>query len=236
MDAEILDWASPFALVRPLNQSAQSILDSRPNRLMVRRASLRLMATRHTLRERGWIDEAMLSFGMLYGRRCLTFGTSGSAAFRLAQGEGISYYQFFIQFDSVGALLLYDCSRTGTWVRPGVHPLQPYRLLHHSRFPLTADVDIRIGEVGHEFRISPGRLMDDPTMLLRLFNKYTESIAGSLPRPASLVKRCETVPKRARPTPSAQQVSHPARPAKRPRAHHDPAAACSVLPPDGARD
>lgn len=160
-----LPRSHPFAFVTPLSADACQILQLRANNALLEEAS----TTDLVLRFR-------LDFNNLFGRRCISFGSSRANEVTFPKGvEDVAERHFVIHFEmQTGLLLLTDTSQTGTWVSDveGVTK----KLLHRRTYPLCQNSCIMIGtERRFRFHVSLPKYAEDLGAFRRLFHEYAIS-------------------------------------------------------------
>ena len=114
---------------------------------------------------------------MLFGRHCLTFGSSRVSDFRLGKMADIDDHHFFVQFEKdTGDLVLTDCSESGTWVRRASRTA--HTLLRGDSVVLCGTTDIRIGQgQGCELSIGLTDLVTDRDSMRGLLDAHSKSLS-----------------------------------------------------------
>ena len=171
-----------FAFLVPLSADSTEAIEFRVNRSLLEDArpadGISLGASKVGQKCR---HVARLDYNLLFGRRCLSFGSSRSNEFRFPQAEDVGEHQFILHFEMHTAiLLLTDNSPSGTWVFDGA--TQKCKLLHNTTYPLLHSSCIRFGEEHrYRFRIEVAACVRDSAEFSKLFEDYARSIGWPAP-------------------------------------------------------
>jgi hypothetical protein len=186
-----------FAFLLPLSVDAKDALKLRANMSLLESSELQ----KETISlPPGDQLVAKLDYALLFGRRCLSFGSSRADQVYFPSTSDIDKHHFILHFDiSTAALLLTDTSTQGVWVSDGA--TQALKHLHHTTLPLSQTTDIYFGRNNrYQFRIVVAEYAPDVTASSRLFEDYIQSIgfisrtsSSSLSMTASSDKGCEIV-------------------------------------------
>lgn len=168
--------SQPFAFILPLNALGRDSLKLKSNR---RRLASPFQSRKFLSAGDGNSNTkhiAKLDFAFVFGRRCVSFGHSRAAEFKLAQAPAspLSESNFLLQLDAVtGKLRIIDTSHDGTLIKCRTE--QAFRLLHDDSFSLEEDLDIVTS--GAEFRIILSDMLRHQTPAFNLLmNEYLASI------------------------------------------------------------
>ena len=167
--------SEPFALLIPTTDTANNVLKIRQNRS-------RCQGSRQHAKLLGLPRKrlvARLDFGVLLGRRHISFGSSRAVEVRLPRVSGISSCHFLLHFEQGSAKLkLTDKSASGTWVFD--HGLGEHVLVHCRSIQLNTDTSLSIG-ANREFAFDVvlTELMKDVTKFAVLHQEYRRNVDSS---------------------------------------------------------
>jgi hypothetical protein len=173
MSSSPLSRTDAFAFLIPLTVDAREALELRANRGLLE--DPKLYGDMAQVQSEGRYI-AKLDFALLFGRLCLSFGSSRSDEVQFPPASDIDRHHFILHFQThTAVLLLSDTSSKGIWVSDGL--TQTRKLLHHTSFPLLQTVDIHFGQdCRYRFRIMVTESARNRMAFPKLFEDYIQSI------------------------------------------------------------
>lgn len=179
---QTLSRSDVFCSLSPLSADATAALDLRANRGLLGGAPV--CKDPNTAAVKGGRKGQYvikLDYALLFGRRCLSFGSSRSNEFQFPQADDIGEHHFIIHFEmQTAVLLLTDTSLKGTWIFDS--STQKFRLLRRATYPVLQTTEIRFGqEHRYCFRIVVVEYMRDLLAFSKLFRNYARSINKPAP-------------------------------------------------------
>jgi hypothetical protein len=170
--------STAFAFLVPLSLDAKEALKLRANMSLLENPELQ--ETVAVKLESQLV--AKLDYALLFGRRCLSFGSSRAAQVHFVPASDVDQHHFILHFDMhTAALLLTDASSHGVWVSDGA--TQAMKCLRNTTVPLSMTTAVHFGQnQRYQFRVvvtecAPERLIS------RLFEEYAQSVDFSTLQP-----------------------------------------------------
>lgn len=177
-----LSRSDAFAFLVPVSTDAAEVLKLRVNKALLEDAKFSDHLILHKSFSRGERPYVVkLDYALLFGRPCLTFGSSRCNEFQFPKAVDIGASHFVLHFEmQTGVFLLTDISPSGTFI--STHPTQGLKRLHRATYPLLQTSYIHLGrEQRYRFQITLAPYMRDLSAFTNLFREYAQSVDQPLP-------------------------------------------------------